>query len=137
MAELQCPNCGGYKTGAKSMLVNLLALLLVLCLPLIGFVFAFFVVSRGLADFLSFGKSFSLWAVRWAVIIAVPVFLFLSMKYVATRCNDYSCRICGYQWDKRNVSAGTQVRVKQDLIEKGNILLEQAEEHRRQRQRHG
>lgn len=82
------------------------------------------------------GISFSLFILLSIVVIALPLILLFTLhKYLASKSNKLSCKICGYKWDKRNLPEGNPIQINKDLIEKGNILLEQEEATRRRQQR--
>ena len=124
MANLQCPNCGGYKTFPQFGITEIITT-------------PFFV---GLAC----------WMIGVIVLIMKPQILFsivipisivlvfatliISIIYSRSRQDYYRCKICGYKWDKRNFPDATSIQVNKDLIEKGNILLEQEEAERRRQQ---
>lgn len=135
MAKLQCPNCGEYKTEAHSIIVSIVEFLFFA--SIFGIVPVFLLLATVLGKYLAvaLGK-YSLYslAIIPILVAAIPLSLFLLSKSLSANCPNLVSQICGYIWNRHTISEGTQFNVKSDLIEKGNILLEQKEAER-QRQR--
>ena len=116
MAELQCPNCGGYKSEKLGTFSRLLGKIFSYGVSLIvayigGNIFgAFFLHNMQLVVF---------------GVMALTVVGCLWNFFTTFQPNKVSCLLCGLKWDERNYPKGTVFRVQQDLIDKGNIRLEQ------------
>ncbi len=121
---MQCPNCGGFKSEHQYGLDEVINIPIGL-LVLIG-------IAGFLANtFLKLSLTFEI--AKMAAIITGPILLLFSIFYAIAHRNEYRCRLCGYQWDQSKIPAGNRIQIRQDLIEKGNILLEQEELERRRR----
>lgn len=121
---MQCPNCGGFKSEEQYGLDDIVKV------PF-GLLFLIGIVGYFANFYLKLNITYD--AAKMAAIIIAPILLFLSIIYAIAHRNEFRCRLCGYQWNQSKIPAGTQIQVKQDLIEKGNILLEQEELERQRR----
>lgn len=121
---MQCPNCGGFKSEKQYGLDEVVKVPFgLLCLlSIVGYFANFYLKLNITYD-----------TAKIAAIIITPGLLILSIIYAIAHRHNYRCRLCGYQWNQNKISAGTKFQVKKELIEKGNILLEQEEIERQRR----
>lgn len=113
MAQVQCPNCGGYKVETESDFlegeyerIGCLFRLALLCS---------FLLMLGIPFFYAVARE--------------AVFLGKRRKLVG-QIHKYTCYLCGYEWTWKTGDPLPQVNVRPDLIAKGEQRLE--EERRRQ-----
>lgn len=136
--QVQCPNCGGYKTDEHSEFVNpktgkpdltsggYCILMLLWLIIYVGLIFVLLLVFR--ADERNTpGCLISL--------VMVMIFIWFHIKYVrvgkdAQKFYKYECRICGYHWQWREGQPRPTINVRGDLIEKGEQRLER--QHRKE-----
>jgi hypothetical protein len=110
MAQIQCPNCGGYKVTEHSNKG---------CASEVGMHLAF--------TFITFG----LWLIVWIIIVLSES----GRPKPDPTLHRYTCQLCGYSWDWKERTPLPEVTVRPDLIAKGVRKLEQEEEERRRRLR--
>jgi rubredoxin len=143
LGQVQCPNCGGYKTKVTNVRsigdfegvlskklpqpIGCLAFLVGLGLAL-GWQWWFCsaLLSGDILMPLIAGVSLlvgSILALRW-----------LSSKYhEVAKEYSYECHLCGYQWTWRTDEPKSRVTVRPDLIVRGEQKLEEEERERRRR----
>ena len=126
MAKLQCPNCGGYKSEKLGTMSRFLGKLLRYgCL-----LFATFCMAGVASAFLRGGVEVVF------VIMAIAVVCCLWDFFTTFQPGKVSCLLCGFKWRKSDYPNSAAFCVQPDLIEKGNIRLEQERlERERQRKR--
>lgn len=138
MSQVQCPNCGGYKTDAEKIRIDpktgqkfdwigcsqvTWLLVIVSALTTIGFV-----TNQGILIALALLLAF----------LGGPALAFWSgtkKSQAEKRAYDlykYYCKLCGYRWEWRKGAPPPKVSVRPDLIQQGEQRLE---EERRQQQR--
>ncbi len=138
MAQVQCPNCGGYKINTEKAVTiasvkrqtsvpifrALIGLGVLACVLLYG-------VARG--DFLAIGST--------ALLIAIVGFLLfrsltgqLTEKVPSIVRYDLGCLLCGYRWTWQNDQPYPKVNVNSALIQQGELRLQEDEHRRREQQ---
>ena len=153
MEQIQCPNCGGYRTeitgrqpvrapgttptkGVKQIRVGCLALLFGPFIIATAYTVVFFIyvaLSSGLTEVLLYAAIMFL---ILAVELAVPLLVwrsYASAPMVGAQIGTvyhYYCYICGYKWSWETGIPKPDIRIRPDLIAKGEQRLE--EERRRQ-----
>jgi hypothetical protein len=130
-AQIQCPNCGGYKTFIREgCLYRLLAGAAVW-----GFIIGGLALAGGI-----FGGKGTGNAIGVGVVILIIAIVLYAASHAILNKNLCGCHLCGYERDQNKLSPVTRIQVRHDLIEKGNLRLEEedaqrrAEEARRQEQ---
>lgn len=119
MAQVQCPNCGGYRVNwrgtyhedSKGGYHGL----------------AWSPTEKGWALFLilfTLGLGFILQAIVKGIIIA-------RWKPKGANRWDWTCELCGYEWIVRKGQPAATIRVRPDLIAKGEERLRRHEEERK------
>lgn len=130
MAQVQCPNCGGYDTYLREPGVPLTDNLSGPGCG-IGFIGGLVTASILLAAFRAVNPELEI----SAVMILWPIMGFLIWIGVAALMrkprNDYLyyCRLCKYEWDERTIDRSKPIKANQTLITAGQQRLE--EERRR------
>lgn len=136
MAQVQCPNCGGYRVSTETETLNLKtgrkvnygcalwAMVLLgggLCL------FGFMAIADGS------GITGAI-LILSGIITALLIFRGLAKQSKAgdtITVYHHACDLCGYKWTWRENEAMPQVQVRPDLIVAGEQRLREAEERRR------
>ncbi len=131
MAQLQCPNCGGYKThfafdGSSYVMASALGRAVTLILAVGG-------LGLTIAGFGSSSGSLILLGIVLGVLGLIGLARvdgFLSQRF--TNKNSVTCDLCEFRWDERAIDRSKPIQIRRDLIEKGEQRLE---EERRRRAR--
>ena len=146
--QVQCPNCGGYRTAISGTRVKgnsgreVVGCGFLMFLPIVvGFGAACVVAwqqqqakeARGVE-----GDPFMPLWVGLAVFFAVAIVSFLidrSSRKGDVRAYRGGCAICGYTWLHRSDEAPPEVTVRPDLIQKGYERLQEEEREEEERRR--
>ena len=130
MAQVQCPNCGGYKIDEKAFVrkpksgqlsFDQIALILL--------------VSFGLGSWWLW-KGNTLWGVLSIVGGLISYTILLALLSNRPSVYHRTCMLCGYKWTWESGQPEPRIRVRPDLIQKGMQKLEEEErEEREERQR--
>lgn len=124
MTKLQCPNCGGYKSEELGSFGRLFGKLFNLIIALIGLLIIALILGA------IFGQMVAI------IVMAICAIVLLWEVVSSFQPGKATCLLCGFKWSKSDYPSGTKFRVQQDLIEKGNIRLEQERlEHEQRRRR--
>ena len=147
MAQVQCPNCGGYKVNQVSVVglnantrgVLLKSILLTLLAP--GFILllawgADWAVGDNGLDNLAVWLVGHPWVLAAATVVLFFTFLsgFDNQARAKATLKRYrfACELCGYHWDWTNNTPWPQVQVRPDLIAAGaQRLKEEADQRQR------
>lgn len=127
--QVQCPNCGGYRTWRRTGPSLFLHLVLGVVLFFVGLVVAaFFGLGHEAID----KGTLTLIAVLSVIVLPALPLLFYTFGKISYLNNPdwrygYGCSLCGYAWTQRP-GERPDVQVRPDLIRAGEERLRQEEE---------
>jgi len=137
MTQIQCPNCGGYKTDLHSKKVNQSDGSDAWGKSALGYLLyiGWFLLAGPVVALCSslFGQQAGIVIGTGLVIIGFVVLTKRIRRHERTVKTVYfrTCQLCGYSWEPQKEQTPPNVTVRPDLIEKGNRLLEEQERRRR------
>lgn len=146
MAQVQCPNCGGYKVNTETAILDSKGRMRFSCG---GVVFLTFFGIGGILTgivFLGMGLSpeknqppvclpIGFLELLFGIFFTVLLIYYIYSYFAASKVEEYhhTCLLCGYEWRRREGEPLPPVTVRPDLIAKGDQRLreEEAEEQAR------
>jgi rubredoxin len=142
--QVQCPNCGGYKTETHTTLVDKKSGRPLIIQPQAAMWMIVFATTFCLTGFLTLviWKDQSPWLCLGSMFLAsIILFVLPISEYGLKRpwseagyeVYHYRCYLCGYEWSRREDEPLPPVTVRPDLIAKGAQKLEEEERERRRR----
>jgi hypothetical protein len=149
--QVQCPNCGGYKTETHTTLVDKKSGRPLIIHPKAAMWMVFSATVFCLFGFLTLVLNLVIWKAQspWlcsgsmflaSIILFVLPMLEYGLKrpwseagYEVYQVYHYRCYLCGYEWSRREDEPLPPVTVRPDLIAKGAQKLEEEERERRRR----
>ena len=130
--QVQCPNCGGYRTWQRTGPSLFLHLVTTIILFFIGLAVAGFFGLAG--ESIDEGTLTAIAVVAVMVVPALPLLFYALGKSSYLSSPDwrygYGCALCGYQWTQLP-GERPKIRTRPDLIRAGAERLQQEEEQRR------
>lgn len=147
MAQVQCPNCGGYRVETKTETIDLksgqnfdfgwkfwFVLVFFAIAPL--FMGTVALLARLSGQSMSFNPSddntLICCALPGGLFFTFGMVLYIRSYFKASKVEKYyhTCGLCGYQWSRRADEPLPHVTVRPDLIAKGEERLRQVWEDR-------
>jgi len=154
--QVQCPNCGGYKTETRTTLVDRRSSKPLLIQPQAAMWMIVFSVALCFSGFITLivWKDQSPWLCLGSAFLAsIILFVLPVAKYGLTsiilfvlsvnrtwseagyEVYHHRCYLCGYEWSRREDEPLPPVTVRPDLIAKGEQKLEEEREEEERRRR--
>lgn len=135
MAQVQCPNCGGYKVSEERVRVEMEYTAISSDKPRGGGLLLYLVV--GVVFIVVLGINFEIprMFIGFALIaLVIAPFVVIAMRTDSQpNSSIYSCNICGFNWAVKDGEPEPEATVRPELILKGEQNLKE-EEAERQRQ---
>jgi hypothetical protein len=148
--QVQCPNCGGYKTETRTTLVDRRSNKPLLIQPQAAMwmmLFSTILCCAGFQTLIVWNagpKDQSPWLCLGSMFLAsIILFVLPVAKYGLNRTwseagyevYHHRCYLCGYEWSRREDEPLPPVTVRPDLIAKGEQKLEEEREEEERRRR--
>lgn len=130
-AQIQCPNCGGYKSFIREGCFYRLCVYAAVW----GYIIGGLALAAGI-----FGGKDTGNAIGVGIVVLIIAIVMNAASNAVLNKNLSGCHLCGYEWDQSKLSPAAKIQPRPDLIKLGNLRLEaeaaqrRAEEARRQEQ---